>query len=333
MAGTIPAARQHLIDAIADEARRHRTVLPPKALVAFINSYYRGVDEDDLREAGAETLALAAISHLELGKQRRNGQPIVRVWNPDVARDGWSTPRTVVEVVTDDMPFLVDSLTMVLNGSGLSIHLMVHPVLHTQRDGRGRLSGVGEDGIKADAESWQRIEVDRFAEPARLEEVQARIIAVLDDVHVAVADWPQMRARATELATDLSDGMPGVSRADASEASAFLAWLADNQFTFLGARDYRLERGAARDRLIALPGTGLGLLRTGGKRPRPQPTILTGEIRRRAREPAILVVTKANSVSTVHRATYLDYIGVKTFDPAGRVTGERRFIGLFTSST
>jgi glutamate dehydrogenase len=124
-----------------------------------------------------------------------------------------------------------------------------------------------------------------------------------------------------------------VSRADATEASAFLAWLADNQFTFLGARDYRLERGPARDRLIALPGTGLGLLRTGGKRPRPQPTILTGEIRRRAREPAILVVTKANSVSTVHRATYLDYIGVKTFDPAGRVTGERRFIGLFTSST
>ncbi|HTG76682.1 MAG TPA: NAD-glutamate dehydrogenase [Steroidobacteraceae bacterium] len=333
MAGTIPAARQHLIDAIADEVRRHRTVLPPKALVAFINSYYRGVDEDDLREAGAKTLAMAAISHVELGKQRRHGQPIVRVWNPDVERDGWSTPRTVVEVVTDDMPFLVDSLTMVLNGSGLSIHLMVHPVLHAQRDGRGRLTGVGEGGIKEDAESWQRIEVDRFAEPARLEEVQARIIAVLDDVRVAVADWPQMRARATELATDLSDGMPGVSRADATEASAFLAWLADNQFTFLGARDYRLERGPARDRLIALPGTGLGLLRTGGKRPRPQPTILTGEIRRRAREPAILVVTKANSVSTVHRATYLDYIGVKTFDPAGRVTGERRFIGLFTSST
>lgn len=89
MAGTIPAARQHLIDAIADEVRRHRTVLPPKALVAFINSYYRGVDEDDLREAGAKTLAMAAISHVELGKQRRHGQPIVRVWNPDVERDGW----------------------------------------------------------------------------------------------------------------------------------------------------------------------------------------------------------------------------------------------------
>ena len=142
-----------------------------------------------------------------------------------------------------------------------------------------------------------------------------------------------MRARATELAVDLSDGIPGAPRGEAAEAGAFLEWLSDNHFTFLGARDYRLERGRSRDRLVALPGTGLGLLRTGGKRPRPRPTVLTGEIRRRAREPAILVVTKANSVSTVHRATYLDYIGVKTFDVSGRVTGERRFLGLFTSST
>ncbi len=333
MAGTIPAVRQHLIDAVVRETRGHKAALPPKALASFIRTYYRGVDEDDLRAAGAERLAMAALGHLELGRQRRRGQSIVRIANPDPARDGWSTRLTVVDVVTDDMPFLVDSLTMVLNDCGMSIHVMVHPVLHVQRDRRGRLIDVEEDGVKAHAESWQRIEVDRVADPARLAEVRKRIMTVLDDVRVAVADWPQMRARATELGTDLSDGMPGVSRADAAEASSFLAWLADNHFTFLGARDYRLERGSSRDRLIALPGTGLGLLRTGGRRPRPRPTVLTGEIRRRAREQDILVVTKANSVSTVHRATYLDYIGVKTFDPSGRVTGERRFVGLFTSST
>ena len=197
-------------------------MLPPKALVAFINSYYRGVDEDDLREAGAETLAMAAISHLELGLS--NGGVASRssaIWNPDAERDGWSTPRTVVEVVTDDMPFLVDSLTMVLNGSGLSIHLMVHPVLHVQRDGRGRMSGLSEDDVRAHAESWQRIEVDRVAEPERLAEVRRRTLTVLDDVRVAVADWPQMRARATELAVDLSDGMPGAPRAEASRGGCF----------------------------------------------------------------------------------------------------------------
>jgi glutamate dehydrogenase len=272
MAGTIPAARQHLIDAIAERARGHRSVLSPKALVTFINSYYRGVDEDDLREAGAETLAMAAISHLELGLRRRHGQAIVRIWNPDTERDGWSTPRTVVEVVTDDMPFLVDSLTMVLNGSGLSIHLMVHPVLHVQRDGRGRMSGLSDDNdIKAPAESWQRIEVDRAVDPERLAEVRSRILKVLDDVRVAVTDWPQMRARATELAVDLSDGIPGAPRTEAAEAGVFLEWLANDQFTFLGARDYRLERGRSNDRLIAVPGTGLGLLRTGGRPPQSAP--------------------------------------------------------------
>ncbi len=231
------------------------------------------------------------------------------------------------------MPFLVDSLTMVLNDCGLSIHLMVHPVLHVHRDARGRLTGVSEDGVKAHAESWQRIEVDQVMDATRLAEIRTRIMAVLDDVRVAVADWPQTRARANEIAAELRDGLPGLPRSDAVEASDFIEWLADNHFTFLGYREYRLSRGPTQDRLIALPGTGLGLLRTGGKRPRPRPTVLTGEIRRRAREPSILVVTKANTVSTVHRATYLDYIGVKTFDDDGKVTGERRFIGLFTSST
>jgi glutamate dehydrogenase len=332
MPGTIPAARKHLIEAIAREARGRRSALPSTALADFIQAYYRGVDEDDLRAAGAEPLADAAIRHLELGRQRRRGRPIVRVHNPDTESAG-AAPHTAVEVITDDMPFLVDSLTMVLNHCGLAIHLMVHPVLHVQRDARGRLRSVSQDGVKAQAESWQRIDVDRVAGPARLAEVRSRILAVLDDVRVAVADWPRMRARATELAAELREGLPGVPRAEAIEASDFLGWLADDHFTFLGYREYRLERGRSRDRLIARLGTGLGLLRTGGRRPRPRVTQLTGEIRRRAREPTILVVTKANSVSTVHRATYLDYIGVKTFDASGRVTGERRFVGLFTSST
>jgi glutamate dehydrogenase len=333
MAGSIPAARQHLIDSIVEHTRGYKAALPPKSLAGFLRAYYRGVDEDDLRAVGAATLAIAAIAHLELGRQRRRGQPIVRIRNPDPKSDGWSRPLTVVEAVTDDMPFLVDSLTMVLNDCGLSIHLMVHPVLHVHRDTPGRLTGVSEDGVKAHAESWQRIEVDQVVDAARLAEIRTRIMTVLDDVRVAVADWPQMRARANEIAAELRDGLPGLPRSDSVEASDFIEWLADNHFTFLGYREYRLSRGRTQDRLIALPATGLGLLRTGGKRPRPRPTVLTGEIRRRAREPSILVVTKANTVSTVHRATYLDYIGVKTFDDDGEVTGERRFVGLFTSST
>ncbi len=331
MPGTIPAARQQLIAAIASKSRALSAPLP---LAAFARDYYRGVDESDLRAADPATLAAAAASHLRFGRVRRPGHALVRVFNPTEERDGWTSNRTVVEVVTDDMPFLVDSLAMVVNGSGFAIHAMAHPVFDARRDRGGRLREVSGDGKAGTAESWQHLEVDRSTDTARLEQLHARIESTLGDVRVAVEDWPRMVTRAREIAAAVAtDAVPGIARTEAAEASAFLAWLADNHFTFLGYREYRLDRGASVDRLVPVPRSGLGLLRTGAGRPRPRVTELRGEVRSRAREQALLVVTKANSVSTVHRATYLDYVGVKTFDGRGQVTGERRFIGLFTSAT
>ena len=334
MPGTIPAARQHLIDDIAKRARALRRPRQSVGLDDFIQLYYRGVDEDDLRATDAASLAAAAAGHLAFGASRKPGQPRVRVFNPTLERDGWESPHTWIEFVGDDMPFLVDSLAVVLSGSGLAIQLMVHPVLRAQRDGRGRLTGLGDsDAPKGRMESWQHIAISRTEDPGALATLELRILATLEDVSAAVEDWPAMRARALEISRSLLADEPGVPRGESSECSEFLEWLADNHFTFLGYREYRLERGASADRLVAVPRSGLGLLRTGQGRAAPRSTVLKGEIRRRGREQVLLVVTKANSVSTVHRATYLDYIGIKTFNARGEVTGERRFIGLFTSST
>ncbi len=231
------------------------------------------------------------------------------------------------------MPFLVDSLAMVLNGSGLSIHTMVHPVLGVVRDRGGRIKSVSGQLDGRPAESWQHIEVDCAGDAGQLERLRDRIAATLDDVRAAVTDWPKMVAQARAIANDVRDGLPGIAAAEAREAAAFIDWLADNHFTFLGYREYKLERGTKTDRLVPLTRSGLGLLRSGREGKRRQVTELQGEVRRRAREAAVLVVTKANSISTVHRATYLDYVGVKSFDARGNVTGERRFIGLFTSAT
>ena len=334
MPGTIPVARQHLIDEIASRARSRRGGKLPVPIAPFVQAYYRGVDEEDLRATDAGSLAAAAAGHLRFGATRKPGQPLVRVFNPTLAADAWESPHTFVELVTDDMPFLVDSLALVLNECGLAIQLMVHPVFRAQRDGRGRLARVNDATTGSGrAESWQHIAVRRAGDPARLEEVRRKIITMLDDVRVAVLDWPAMRARALEISRSVLADEPGVPRTEAAEASEFLEWLADNHFTFLGYREYRLERGASVDKLVPVPRSGMGLLRTGAGRPRPKATQLKGEIRDKAREAALLVVTKANSVSTVHRASYLDYIGVKTFDSRGRVSGERRFLGLFTSTT
>ena len=333
MSGTIPAARQQIIGRIASAARGWRAPPLPLPLGEFIRSYYRGVDEADLLSQLAPSLAKAAAGHLRFGALRRSGQALVRVFNPTLARDGWDCEHTIVEIVTDDMPFLIDSLAMVLNELGHSTEMMVHPVLIVRRDGRGRLRSIDESDEDCVAESWQHVCIGRCLNAPQLDLLQHRIEAMLEDVRVAVSDWPAMRRRATSIARSLASGEAGAPAAETAEASEFMAWLADNHFTFLGYREYRLERGAKIDRLVPVTGSGLGLLRARCGRQRPQATALEGEIRRRARERTITVVTKANSMSTVHRATYLDYVGIKTFNARGAVTGERRFIGLFTSNT
>jgi glutamate dehydrogenase len=334
MPGTIPAARQHLIDAIAKQARKIAAPQGPVTLPEFVQPYYRGVGEEDLQFRTAAQFAIAAARHLEFGQVRPAGQPLVRVFNPHEDEDGWRSPCTIIEVVTDDMPFLVDSVAMVLNEAGLAIQLTVHPVLRLTRDGRGRMRRLEDaTSVAGKLESWQHVAVPRTSDPARLEALRRRILGTLEDVRLAVADWPTMRDRARQIAGEVRQGVPRIPKSEETEASEFLEWLADNHFTFLGYREYRLERGKATDRLVPVARSGLGLLRVAPGRPRPKPTDLRGELQRKAREPALLIVTKANSISTVHRATYLDYIGVKTFDARGRVVGEKRFIGLFTSTT
>ncbi|MCX7054742.1 MAG: NAD-glutamate dehydrogenase [Proteobacteria bacterium] len=332
MPGTIPAARQHLIDDIAKLARKTRGA--PLPLPAFVQTYYRGVGEEDLQLRDAAAFAASAAGHLGFGALRRAGEPKVRVFNPQLQRDGWESPHTIVEVVTEDMPFLVDSLAVVLGDSRLPIQLMIHPVLRIARDRRGKLRSMQEhEDTLGTMESWQHVAVPRIGDPARLEALRLNILRTLDDVRLAVSDWPAIRQRALDIAKDVNAGVPAIPRREEKEAVEFIEWLADDHFTFLGYREYRLERTRSMDRLVPVPRSGLGLLRTGAGRPQPKPTVLTGELQRKAREVALLIVTKANSVATVHRATYLDYVGIKTFDQSGRVIGERRFIGLFTSST
>src|SRR5487761_962133 len=290
----------------------------------FLRTYFRGVGEEDLAERTPGTLAGEARSHLELGWRRAPGQSLVRIFNPDPERDGFESPHTLVQIVTDDRPFLVDSVGIVFARAGLAMHLIVHPVLEVRRDGRGRLAGLGANGGEPQhAESWELYEIDRQTDPAAIERLRHDIEATLADVSLAVDDWPAMRERMRSVIAELERNPPPLPSEDLAEARQLLEWMEERHFVFLGYRQYRLERGAGEDRLIAETRGGVGS---------PPVTVLTGDIRARARDRELLVLTKANSVSTVHRAEYLDYAGVKTFDARGRVTGEHRFLGLWTST-
>src|SRR5690606_18707810 len=145
----------------------------------------------------------------------------------------------------------------------LTIHMMVHPVLPIRRDRGGTLEALAQDGDvkKYTHESWQHIEIDRIGAPERLQELEQKLLRTLEDVRLAVEDWSEMRQRATELANEIERDNPGVQPNEAREAKALLDWMVANHFTFLGYRQYELKRGRSEDLLVAMPDTGLGILR------------------------------------------------------------------------
>src|SRR5580704_8539260 len=330
---SIPAARVALIERIARAAADSsggRNAL----LQRFLRAYFHGVAEEDLAERAPRHLAKAALAHLEFGTRRAPGRSLVRVFNPAAHQDGFESAHTLVLTVTDDMPFLVDSLGMAFSRAELAVHLIVHPVLPVRRDRRGHLVDIGANGAQAaHPESWQLYEIDRVSDPAQLERLQRDLEVTLADVRLTVTDWTAMRERVREIITRLESDPPPLPAADVSEASHLLDWMEGRHFVFLGYRRYRLERGRSEDRLVPDPRSGLGILSSTRRRGRrPNTTTLHGDVRALAREPELLIVTKANSTATVHRGELLDYVGVKTFDARGRVDGEHRFLGLWAST-
>ncbi len=314
-------ADQRLASAAAKEAR------------AFVTQYYENVDPEDLADRAPEDLYGAAMAHLSFARTFASGMPKLRVYNPRAEEHGWSSPHTVIEIVNDDMPFLVDSVTMEVNRQGSTLHLFNHPIFSTQRDEEGHLKSFGPPSKEGHLESLIHVEIDREIEPARLKQLGDGILAVLADVRAAVEDWPAMRSRMAEVIKELQSPPAFLQGAEADEMRAFLEWLEDRHFTFVGYREYALESVNGEDQLRILPRTGLGVLREpklgGVSRSFAE---LPAQLRALAREPKLLVLTKANARATVHRPGYLDYVGVKKFDAAGKVIGERRFVGLYTSS-
>ena len=254
---------------------------------------------------------------------------------------------TVLSIVTDDMPFLVDSVTSELARQGRTVRVVIHPLLTVRRDADGQLLEVLDVDIDAErplgtiAESWMRIEMERDYLAQDDRQLAERIVVVLADVRAAVEDWAKMRDQALQISADLKANPPaissdqGIDDISADDAADLLSWLVQDHFTFLGYREYRITTRDGQDELDVLPQTGLGILREMGAAHSHMSASfaeLAEPVRARIHEPRVLQLNKANVRSTVHRDAYLDYIGVKTFDSQGRVIGERRFLGLFTAS-
>ncbi len=338
------------MDASAETLRRERLdevlALAHQRLAAdrhasfdiFARDCFGQLDADDLAERRVEDVAGALLSHWQFGAQRAPGTAKVRVLSPSVVEDGWGSHHSVIEIVNDDMPFLVDSTTVEINHLGLRIHLLVHPLFSVARDATGHLTSLSTSVPGAARESWMHIEVDRLVDGEQRGALIRGVEKVLADVRAAVADWKAMVKRLQEAIAEYAalakEPPPGVPAAEAAECRAFLEWLAQDHLVLLGYRQHDLMVHEGADALRLVPGSGLGVLRERADQyHEPGTAGLPLAARALARAPLpMLVVTKANTRSTIHRPGYTDYVGVKRYNAKGEVIGENRFLGLFTSS-
>ena len=301
-------------------------------ITPFLQQYYAQMHGDDLAERSPQDLAGAALAHLELAQERESGQALVHVYQPQPQDDGWHSPYAVAQIINDDMPFLVDSVTMEINRRGLKLHLIVHPQMRVKRDAGGRLLAVlprDDRDPQALLESLIHVEMDRSDETDAYAEIEQGLLDILQDVRRAVQDWKAIQSGVRNVLQQAAQGHLSVE--EAQESRDFLIWLLENHFTLLGARDYDLQEQEGRYALAPVMGTGLGILRDfpgEDVAPKEVPT----QVKSILENGELLLLTKANARATVHRPGYLDYIGIKRFDAQGKVIGEHRLLGLYTSN-
>ncbi|MCP4326859.1 MAG: NAD-glutamate dehydrogenase [Alphaproteobacteria bacterium] len=332
------AKKEILVEKVAAETRKRAKGTGVKNAVMFAQEFYRFVPPDDIVETPPRDLAGSAFSLWSFGQKHRPGQTAVRAYAPNLKKNGWSLPFSIVEIVNDDMPFLVDSVANELTRLGLSVHLIIHPIVSVVRDAKGRIVRVVNPEDRepsASNESFMHVEIDQIVDSEMAKRIVDGIKNVLSDVSAAVEDWPRMRAEVASVLAELDASPPSLPMEELEEGKQFLRWLDDGHFTFLGYREYTFPHEKRGTRLGVVPGSGLGVLR------KDEAQVFEGirdmdhlppEVTNFVQQPKLLLATKGNRRATVHRTVYLDAIGIKLFDSAGRVTGARLFVGLFTSA-
>jgi len=303
----------------------------------FISAYFENTDPEEMAARGSATLFAVANAHWRLLDAPRAAHSAkVRVFNPTLAEDGFVCEHTVVQIVNDNMPFLVDSVAMAINRTGRTAHWMVHPLMRVARDTQGLIVSVNTVTVACATdqthfvESLILVECDRIVGASDQQTLTDELTRVLSDVRSAVLDWPAMLARVQTVITESSHAP--LTPANREEGIAFLRWLENKHFTFLGACEYDLHREADAVTLLARQDSGLGLLRGLARTAETADTILPPEAVSLMESNELVLVTKAMTRSTVHRSAWLDYIAVKRFDGMGKVMGETLFLGLYTST-
>ena len=316
------------VDAIVQAAKTRLDTQNTHALQRFAELYFTQLPADEAERLGEARLADILASHFRLLQTYDGTAPKIRVFNPQ--EGGY----TVVEIVMRDRPFLVDTLMMGIESHHLTLHRLLNNIMHVSRDADGHI-----DNITPAADSDEKhlsimfAEIDRIdeAEIAALASTLQQKIAILD---VIVGDWAAMRATLGAVQEEIAHATLPAQDYDKDAIRAFLGWILDGNFTFLGYREYRIGEADGAPAMIAVGGSGLGLLRNDGEADQPSQSFreLPAALRERVLGPQAVLLSKSSRISPVHRHAYMDFVGVQRFDAQGKVIGEHRFLGLLTAS-
>lgn len=303
----------------------------------FAEIIYSSVAEDEFIERTPEQI-FNSIYSLWQFIQDFDGTCKLRVHNPTSDKNGWRNKHTIIELNHADMPFLVDSIRMELNRHGIDVHLHIHVPIQVARDKNGKVKSVNlcvddECEKNKNIETPMYIEIDKQLDEDTIKQIEADLLRILGDVRATVRDWHPMRDKLASIINELESTPPPLRKDRIEEALDFLRWVKANHFVFMGSLTYDLKK--SKDDLLLKPvkGSGLGTL----AEPAKQKAYSLSESPKGAQKLAlsnehILVLTKTSTVSSVHRPSHIDYIGVKRFNKDGEVIGEYRFFGLFTSA-
>ena len=301
---------------------------------AFAAHFFRHVPADDIATRDPAEWARIAQFMLEFARQRKAQAAKIRVFNPHKDSEGFESGHTLVAVATDDMPFLVDSVSMAINQAGLAAHAVIHPIFTVARDPGGHILNFGvEQGGQGAAESIMLFDIDHVGGAEEIENLRTNISLALDDVRAAVTDWPQMKAKMQAIAEALPTQNLPFDKATLKEAQNFLNWIANDHFTFFGYREYRVADEAGDEVLKPVGDSGLGIMRSSGSgmAVRSLKTLAATDLDKSGSVGA-LILTKTNARSRVHRPGHMDYLSVLGFDAKGKPVVEQRFLGMLTSS-
>ncbi|HWS39660.1 MAG TPA: NAD-glutamate dehydrogenase, partial [Arenimonas sp.] len=311
------------IAAIAEQVAQ--TCTPSHLAKDFVKVILSQISLEDFELQDQKSWVKILCSLFSASTQRTPGIANIRVnQDAEISTETGSNRSTLV-IISDDFPFLVDSFKIVLDNLGISCYAIAHPVLSVTRDGSGTLTAT--PGDMNESVVW--MEIERQTSEAA-ESLIKSISQTLEDVRVSVADWQAMRNKMLEVAEIAGAQNVADCEISAQEAREFLLWAADNHFTFLGFREYRLVGEAENELLEVIPDTGLGILRDNHRSTHSRQAKSLGG--RNSQRKNLLILTKTAARATVHRSTYMDYFGVLVYDNNGKAIGEYRFIGLLTTS-